>query len=66
MTVDHSELASMGHDVKFWKRKVAEFEASPDRYGAVGQEQLRHARQQLRQAQKALKAVKQNIQMRLF
>lgn len=66
MTVKHDDLVTLGADVKFWKRKVEELEAAPDRFNLDSQEALRAARQQLRQAQRALRETKRNVQMRLF
>jgi hypothetical protein len=66
MTVKHDDLVALGADVKFWKRKVEELENAPDRYNLDGQVRIRAARQQLRQAQRALREIKRNVQMRLF
>lgn len=66
MNVTDTKLVELGADVKFWKRKVDELEAAPDHNTLEGRERLRLARQQLRQAQKAMRETRRNIQMRMF
>lgn len=66
MSVTDNDLVTLGADVRFWKAKVAELEAAPDRYNLDQQAALRAARQQLRQAQKAMRETKRNVQMRMF
>lgn len=66
MTVKHDDLVALGADVKFWKAKVAEYESAPDWWTIAGKERIRLARQQLRQAQKAMRETKRNVQMRMF
>lgn len=66
MNLTDTELVELGADVLFWKRKVKECESATDHNTLEGRERLRLARQQLRQAQKVLRNVKRNIQMRMF
>lgn len=66
MIVSDNDMRKLGGDVLFWRGKVKELESAIDHNTLEGKERLRLARQQLRQAQKALRDTRRNVQMRMF